>query len=105
MRDETASFHGRIEAVTAKLTETESLVDAFDGCNGVFHTSGFIDPSGISGYSVSSPSLSVFLYFPRLIIIIIFSNLFFNRRVFKTYLSLLLHMHNLPGDTKIIDHD
>ncbi|KAL1187728.1 Cinnamoyl-CoA reductase-like SNL6 [Cardamine amara subsp. amara] len=51
MRDETATFHGRIEAVTAKLTETESLVDAFDGCNGVFHTSGFIDPSGVSGYS------------------------------------------------------
>ncbi|CAA7046619.1 unnamed protein product [Microthlaspi erraticum] len=51
MRDGTAAFHGRIEAVTAKLTETESLVDAFDGCNGVFHTSGFIDPSGVSGYS------------------------------------------------------
>ncbi|CAH2045128.1 unnamed protein product [Thlaspi arvense] len=51
MRDETPTFHGRIEAVTARLTETESLVDAFDGCNDIFHTSGFIDPSGVSGYS------------------------------------------------------
>ncbi|ESQ32681.1 hypothetical protein EUTSA_v10005604mg, partial [Eutrema salsugineum] len=51
VRDETATFQGRIEAVTAKLTETESLVYAFDGCDGVFHTSGFIDPSGVSGYS------------------------------------------------------
>ncbi|EOA24389.1 hypothetical protein CARUB_v10017639mg, partial [Capsella rubella] len=51
MKDETAKFHGRIEEVSAKLTETESLVDAFDGCYGVFHTSGFIDPSGVSGYS------------------------------------------------------
>ncbi|XP_010425566.1 PREDICTED: cinnamoyl-CoA reductase-like SNL6 [Camelina sativa] len=51
MKDEMAKFYGRIEAVSAKLTEIESLVDAFDGCYGVFHTSGFIDPSGVSGYS------------------------------------------------------
>ncbi|XP_010555971.1 PREDICTED: cinnamoyl-CoA reductase-like SNL6 [Tarenaya hassleriana] len=50
MRDETAAFHGEMEAVTAKLTEVGSLVEAFDGCNGVFHTSGFIDSSGVSTY-------------------------------------------------------
>ncbi|CAA3005928.1 cinnamoyl-CoA reductase-like SNL6 isoform X3 [Olea europaea var. sylvestris] len=41
-----------IEIVMAKLTEIESLANAFDGCRGVFHTAGFIDPSGLSGYSL-----------------------------------------------------
>ncbi|KAK6129333.1 hypothetical protein DH2020_036941 [Rehmannia glutinosa] len=40
-----------VEVVMAKLTEVESLIEAFDGCRGVFHTSAFVDPAGLSGYS------------------------------------------------------
>ncbi|XP_073065154.1 cinnamoyl-CoA reductase-like SNL6 [Primulina eburnea] len=40
-----------VEVVTAKLTDVESLTDAFDGCRGVFHTAGFVDPAGLSGYT------------------------------------------------------
>lgn len=43
-----------IEVVMAKLTEVESLTQAFDGCRGVFHTAAFVDPAGLSGYSVSA---------------------------------------------------
>lgn len=49
---ETASFSNRITSVVSRLTEIESLVKAFDGCAGVFHTAAFVDPAGISGYSV-----------------------------------------------------
>lgn len=42
-----------VEVVMAKLTEVESLTEAFDGCRGVFHTAAFVDPAGLSGYSVS----------------------------------------------------
>lgn len=35
------------------MTEIESLLEAFEGCRGVFHTSAFIDPAGLSGYTVS----------------------------------------------------
>lgn len=45
--------NGVIEVVEAKLNETESLLEAFDGCCGVFHTAMLIDPGGLSGYSVS----------------------------------------------------
>lgn len=38
--------------VVAKIEDSESLCDAFRGCHAVFHTSSFIDPHGISGYSV-----------------------------------------------------
>ena len=31
----------------------DSLCDAFRGCHAIFHTSSFIDPHGVSGYSVS----------------------------------------------------
>ena len=40
--------------VVAKMGDVESLCDAFRGCHGIFHTSSFIDPRGISGYTVSS---------------------------------------------------
>lgn len=43
-----------VEVVMAKLTEVESLTEAFDGCRGVFHTAAFVDPAGLSGYSVSA---------------------------------------------------
>lgn len=39
--------------VVAKMEDLQSLCDAFRGCHAVFHTSSFIDPHGVSGYSVS----------------------------------------------------
>lgn len=42
-----------VEVTMAKLTEVESLMEAFNGCRGVFHTAAFVDPAGVSGYSVS----------------------------------------------------
>ena len=46
----------------AKLTEIGSLEKAFEGCRGVFHTTAFTDPAGLSGYTVSlSLSLSSFV--------------------------------------------
>nr|XP_043606417.1 cinnamoyl-CoA reductase-like SNL6 isoform X1 [Erigeron canadensis] len=41
----------QIGVVVAKLNELKSLMEAFDGCHAVFHTTAFIDPSGFSGYS------------------------------------------------------
>ncbi|KAK1665910.1 hypothetical protein QYE76_054069 [Lolium multiflorum] len=37
--------------VMANMREPESLNRAFDGCAGVFHTSAFVDPGGMSGYT------------------------------------------------------
>ncbi|KAE8713349.1 putative endo-1,3(4)-beta-glucanase 2-like [Hibiscus syriacus] len=37
--------------VLTKMGDLQSLCDAFRGCHAVFHTSSFIDPHGISGYS------------------------------------------------------
>nr|KJB08447.1 hypothetical protein B456_001G082300 [Gossypium raimondii] len=37
--------------VVTKMEDLQSLCDAFRGCHAVFHTSSFIDPHGISGYS------------------------------------------------------
>lgn len=45
--------------VTAKLTEVESLLEAFDGCRGVIHTSAFTDPAGLSGYSKHAADMEV----------------------------------------------
>jgi hypothetical protein len=42
--------------VMANVTDPESLHRAFDGCAGVFHTSAFVDPGGMSGYTVSAPN-------------------------------------------------
>ena len=41
--------------VMANVMEPDSLHRAFDGCTGVFHTSAFVDPGGMSGYTVSDP--------------------------------------------------
>ena len=49
---ETGSHGNRITSVVSRLTEIERLIKAFDGCDGVFHTAAFVDPAGISGYSV-----------------------------------------------------
>ncbi|ERN06677.1 hypothetical protein AMTRI_Chr01g112450 [Amborella trichopoda] len=40
-----------VVAVMANVMEIDSLCEAFNGCRGVFHTSAFVDPGGISGYS------------------------------------------------------
>lgn len=37
--------------VVAKMGDLGSLCEAFAGCHSVFHTSSFIDPRGLSGYS------------------------------------------------------
>lgn len=38
--------------VVAKIGDVESLCNAFRGCHAIFHTSAFIDPRGITGYTV-----------------------------------------------------
>lgn len=37
----------------ANMGDMGSLCEAFEGCDAVFHTSSFIDPKGVTGYSVS----------------------------------------------------
>ena len=54
---EMRTISNNVSAVMAKLTEIESLAEAFQGCRGVFHTSSFTDPAGLSGYSVSLATL------------------------------------------------
>jgi len=46
------SAEGKLEAIMAKLTDIDGLEKAFQGCRGVFHTSAFTDPAGLSGYTV-----------------------------------------------------
>ncbi|XP_038903680.1 cinnamoyl-CoA reductase-like SNL6 [Benincasa hispida] len=41
----------KVSTLSANLMECDSLANAFEGCRGVFHTSSFIDPSGLTGYS------------------------------------------------------
>ncbi|XP_016493688.1 cinnamoyl-CoA reductase-like SNL6 isoform X2 [Nicotiana tabacum] len=41
-----------VEAVMANLNDVQSLSEAFNGCRGVFHTAAFVDPAGLSGYSL-----------------------------------------------------
>lgn len=53
MSGEMRGTNNRIAIVMAKLFEAESLSEVFNGCCGVFHTAAFIDPAGLSGYSVS----------------------------------------------------
>lgn len=50
--------------VMANVMDPESLHRAFDGCAGVFHTSAFVDPGGMSGYTVRTPHF-VFYYLLR----------------------------------------
>lgn len=55
--EETTSSRHNVTFVVAKLTDVNSLVEAFNGCRGVFHTSSSIDPAGLSGYTVRAFSL------------------------------------------------
>ncbi|KAL6136301.1 hypothetical protein ACLB2K_061597 [Fragaria x ananassa] len=48
-----------VTVVMAKLAEVESLSQAFQGCRGVFHTSGYTDPAGLSGYTKSMAEIEV----------------------------------------------
>lgn len=54
---EMRSTDDNITVVMAKLSEIESLSEAFQGCRGVFHTCAFIDPAGVSGYTVRASLL------------------------------------------------
>ncbi|XP_050220720.1 cinnamoyl-CoA reductase-like SNL6 [Mercurialis annua] len=56
---EMGSGNSSIKAVMAKLTEMESLSEAFEGCRGVFHTSCFTDPAGLSGYTKCMAEIEV----------------------------------------------
>lgn len=49
MREEMTQLES---VVTARMGDLDSLCNAFRGCHVVFHTSSFIDPQGISGYTV-----------------------------------------------------
>ncbi|RVW46630.1 Cinnamoyl-CoA reductase-like SNL6 [Vitis vinifera] len=51
--------NSNIWPVTAKLSEVESLEAAMEGCRGVFHTSGFVDPAGLTGYSKAMAGIEV----------------------------------------------
>ncbi|KAL6551486.1 hypothetical protein OROGR_007640 [Orobanche gracilis] len=42
-----------IEVFMAELTQVESLIEAFDGCRGVFHTAAFVDPAGLTGKAMA----------------------------------------------------
>ncbi|CAK8533642.1 unnamed protein product [Lathyrus sativus] len=48
-----------LEIIMAKLSDVDSLVKAFEGCCGVFHTSAFTDPAGLSGYTKSMAEIEV----------------------------------------------
>lgn len=56
MSGEMMGCKSKISVVIAKPNEIQGLMEAFDGCCGVFHTSSFADPAGLSGYSVSFTS-------------------------------------------------
>ncbi|CAA0824813.1 NAD(P)-binding Rossmann-fold superfamily protein [Striga hermonthica] len=48
-----------LEVAMATLTKVESLIEAFEGCRGVFHTAAFVDPIGLSGYSNAMADVEV----------------------------------------------
>jgi hypothetical protein len=55
-------IRNNLEIIIAKLSDVDSLEKAFEGCHGVFHTSAFTDPAGLSGYTVSVFCLFDFNY-------------------------------------------
>jgi len=56
-------MRNNLEIIIAKLNDVDSFVKAFEGCRGIFHTSAFTDPAGLSGYTVSFfLSLCFFFY-------------------------------------------
>ncbi|WJX13821.1 hypothetical protein P8452_04169 [Trifolium repens] len=51
--------NNNLEIIVAKLSDVDSLEKAFEGCHGVFHTSAFTDPAGLSGYTKSMAEIEV----------------------------------------------
>ncbi|KAG4911484.1 Cinnamoyl-CoA reductase-like SNL6 [Glycine max] len=58
-RGEVRATEGNLEVIMAKLTDVDGLEKAFQGCRGVFHTSAFTDPAGLSGYTKSMAEIEV----------------------------------------------
>lgn len=56
---EMGSARSNFSAVVAKLGDVQSLCKAFEGCAGVFHTSAFADPAGLSGYTKAMAQIEV----------------------------------------------
>eukprot|EP01018_Ginkgo_biloba_P023910 Gb_08683 [translate_table: standard] len=57
--EEFESANSRLTAVVANMVDLDTLSEAFNGCYGVFHTSTFIDPEGVSGYTEQMVKLEV----------------------------------------------
>ncbi|XP_030469981.2 cinnamoyl-CoA reductase-like SNL6 [Syzygium oleosum] len=56
---EMGSARSNFSAAVAKLGDVQSLCEAFEGCAGIFHTSAFADPAGISGYTKAMAQIEV----------------------------------------------
>ncbi|MED6183775.1 hypothetical protein PIB30_040836 [Stylosanthes scabra] len=56
---ESREGNGKLEVIMGKLSDVDSLINAFEGCHGVFHTSAFTDPAGLSGYTKSMAEIEV----------------------------------------------
>ncbi|TKY50436.1 Tetraketide alpha-pyrone reductase 1 [Spatholobus suberectus] len=59
MRGEVRATERNLEVIMAKLSDVDGLEKAFEGCRGVFHTSAFTDPAGLSGYTKSMAEIEV----------------------------------------------
>ncbi|PIA40562.1 hypothetical protein AQUCO_02500343v1 [Aquilegia coerulea] len=59
MFEQTRGHSDGVSAVMVKVTDIESLCKAFHGCRGIFHTSAFVDPTGVSGYTKYMAELEV----------------------------------------------
>ena len=60
-RGEVRATEGNLKVIMANLTDVDGLEKAFQGCRGVFHTSAFTDPAGLSVYTVSNYTFFLFL--------------------------------------------
>ena len=47
-----------VASLTTEMISDDGLLTAFNGCSAVFHTASFVDPAGVSGYSVSGSTYS-----------------------------------------------
>lgn len=56
---EMGGARSNFSAVVAKLGDVQSLCEVFEGCAGVFHTSAFADPAGLSGYTKAMAQIEV----------------------------------------------
>ncbi|KAH9330439.1 hypothetical protein KI387_002547 [Taxus chinensis] len=59
--EEFAAFSNRVMGVVGNIAvdDASALSQVFDGCYGVFHTSSFIDPYGVSGFTEHMVNLEV----------------------------------------------